>query len=93
MIKNWRNARTRMVYETGAARGFRGLDAALAGDRLDMLQAAGSLADISPLRSVNLHALKGSRKGQWAINVNGPWRICFRSEPGGFADVEIVDYH
>jgi proteic killer suppression protein len=32
---------------------------------------------ISPLKSVGLHPLKGNRRGQWAITVNGPWRICF----------------
>jgi proteic killer suppression protein len=27
---------------------------------------------ISPLKSVGLHPLKGNRRGQWAITVNGP---------------------
>jgi proteic killer suppression protein len=42
---------------------------------------------------VGLHPLKGSRKGQWAIAVNGPWRICFRFRDNNAFDVEIVDYH
>ncbi len=61
--------------------------------RLDRLAAARTLADISPLRSVNLHKLSGDRCGQWAINVNGPWRVCLRPEDDAFADVEITDYH
>jgi toxin HigB-1 len=37
--------------------------------------------------------LTGSRKGQWAMTVNGPWRVCFRFDDGNAWDVEIVDYH
>ncbi len=58
-----------------------------------MLDAAPSLQAISPLRSVGLHKLKGNRGGQWAITVNGPWRICFRFRDANVYDVEIVDYH
>ena len=69
------------------------LDIDAAQDMLAMLDAATSLSDISPFKSVGLHPLKGDRKGQWAITVNGPWRICFRFEDGDAHDVEITDYH
>lgn len=58
-----------------------------------MLDAATALTDLSPLRSVGLHPLKGQRRGQWAMTVNGRWRICFRFRDGDAYDVEIVDYH
>lgn len=58
-----------------------------------MLDAATSLNDISPLKFVGLHKLAGTRKDQWAISVNGPWRLCFRFQDGDAHDVEIVDYH
>jgi toxin HigB-1 len=45
------------------------------------------------LRSVGLHKLKGERKKQWAMRVNGRWRICFEFRKGDAFDVEIVDYH
>ena len=51
------------------------------------------LYDLSPLKSVGLHKLKGNRAGQWAMTVNGPWRICFRFKDGDAYDVEITDYH
>ena len=51
------------------------------------------LLGISPLASVRLHRLKGIRKGQWAMTVNGPWRICFEFRKGDAYNVEIVDYH
>jgi toxin HigB-1 len=57
------------------------------------LDAATSLQDLSRLRSVGPHKLKGERKAQWAMTVDGPWRICFRFARGDADDVEIVDYH
>ncbi|HEX2447927.1 MAG TPA: type II toxin-antitoxin system RelE/ParE family toxin [Methyloceanibacter sp.] len=51
------------------------------------------LGDLSPLKSVGLHKLKGARKHQWAMTVNGPWRICFEFKKGDAYQVEIVDYH
>jgi toxin HigB-1 len=72
---------------------FFGLDEALAHERLASLDGAASLTELSPLRSVNLHKLTGNRKGKWAINVNGPWRICFAFKDGDAWEVEIVDYH
>jgi proteic killer suppression protein len=30
---------------------------------------------------------------QWAMTVNGRWRICFEFRNGDAFDVEIVDYH
>jgi len=48
---------------------------------------------LSPLKSVGLHKLGGDRKGQWAMTINGRWRLCFRFADGDAWDVEIVDYH
>ena len=57
------------------------------------LNAAKTLQDLSPLKSIGLHKLKGDRKGQWAMTVSGPWRICFEFSKGDAHEVEIVDYH
>ena len=92
MIRSWANTATRQFAETGKSK-FSGLDVEAAEDMLAVLDAASSLADISPLRSVGLHPLKGNRKGQWAMTINGPWRLCFRFTDGDAYDVEIVDYH
>jgi len=67
------------------------LDAAV--DLLLALNVAKSLRDLSPLKSVGLHKFKGDRKGQCAMTVNGPWRICFEFRKGDAFDVEIADYH
>jgi len=69
------------------------MDVDSAQDLLAALDAATSLKDLSPLQSVGLHKLTGDRKGQWAMTINGPWRICFKFKDSDAHDVEIVDYH
>lgn len=92
MIKSWGNSATRRFAEDGKCK-FSGLDEDAAIDLLAALDAATALRDLSPLRSVGLHKRTGKRKGQWAITVNGPWRICFTFGNGDAWEVEVVDYH
>jgi toxin HigB-1 len=93
MIRSWRNAATRNVWDGGQPRQFRGLDFGAATDLLLGLNVAKALSDLSPLASVGLHKLKGDRKGQWAMTVNARWRICFEFRKSDAHNVEIVDYH
>ena len=93
MIRSWRNAASRKVWEGERPRQFGSLDYDAAIDHLLALNVARSLHDLSPLKSVGLHKLKGDRRGQWAMTVNGPWRICFEFRRGDAYEVEIADYH
>ena len=93
MIRSWRNAARRKVWEGERPRRFRGVDLGAAVDLLLALNVAKALSDLSPLASVGLHKLKGDRKGRWAMTVNGPWRICFEFRKGDAYNVEIADYH
>ena len=93
MIRSWRNSVTRKVWEGERPNQVRGLDVDAAVDLLLALNVAKSLHDLSPLKSVGLHKLKGDRKGQWAMSVNGPWRVCFAFRKGDAFEVEIVNYH
>ena len=92
MIRSWANSATRRFAETGKSK-FSGMDADVAERRLAALNAAASLADLTPLKSIGLHKSAGARKDQWAMSINGPWRVCFRFRNGDAWDVEIVDYH
>jgi len=93
MIQSWGNSRSRRFYEEGKVSKFRGLNIDSADELLAALDAATSLKDLSPLKSIGLHKLSGGRAGQWAMTVNGPWRICFRFKNGNAYDVEIANYH
>ena len=58
-----------------------------------MLNQARELRDLNSPPGNHLHALTDDRKGQYAISVNGPWRLCFRFEEGDVFDVELTQYH
>ncbi len=52
--------------------------------------------DLHDLRSPpgnRLERLSGDRKGQYSIQINDQWRICFSWNKGIAAEVEITDYH
>jgi toxin HigB-1 len=93
MIRSWRNSVTRKVWEGERPNQFRGLDFEAALDLLLALNVAKALTDLSPLKSIGLHKLKGELKNQWAMSVNARWRICFEFRKGDAYDVEITDYH
>lgn len=92
MIRNFANRTTERFAQDGKSK-FTGMDVAKAFARLQVLHAAKTLDDIPPLKSVGLHSLVGYRQGQWAMTINGPWRLVFRFKDGNAEDVEIVDYH
>lgn len=93
MIKSFADGKSLRFFKSDKRSKFGGLDTESAEELLAVLDAATSLKDISPLKSIGLHKLTGNRKGQWAITINGPWRICFRFEDGNAYDVQIIDYH
>jgi toxin HigB-1 len=93
VIRSWRNSASRKVWDGAWPNRFAGLDFDRASDLLLALNVARSPSDLGPLKSVGLHRLRGDRSGQWAISVNGPWRICFEFRDGAAYLVEIVDYH
>jgi proteic killer suppression protein len=63
MIKSWKSSATQRFALSGKGR-FSGLDEAKVMARLQLLDAARSMEEIPPLRSVGLHKLSGNRKGE-----------------------------
>jgi toxin HigB-1 len=61
--------------------------------KLDMLNAAHALVDLSAPPGNRLEALKGKRKGFQSIRVNDQYRIIFRWSDGNAHDVQVTDYH
>jgi proteic killer suppression protein len=45
------------------------------------------------LPGLNLHELKGQRKGTFAVKVSGNWRVTFKIINGDILDVNYEDYH
>jgi len=92
VIKGFRCADTRALFETGKSKRF-GAIIAVATRKLTQLDAAATLEFLKSLPGNHLEALKGDRKGRHSIRINDPWRICFRWATAGPEDVEIRDYH
>lgn len=94
MILSYRDRRTKQFADGEFVRAFQGFDRQ-PWKRLDILNAATSLADLRGLPSNRLEALRGDRVGQYSIRINQQWRICFEwsAEARGPSNVEIVDYH
>jgi toxin HigB-1 len=94
MILSYRDRRTEAFARGEFVREFQGFDRQ-AYKRLEILDAATSVADLSALPSNRLEALKGDRDGQYSVRINMRWRICFEwpQRAVGPLKVEIVDYH
>jgi proteic killer suppression protein len=45
--------------------------------RMTVLSAAPTLADVPARRPERMHALKGNRKGQFAVDIKHPFRLLF----------------
>ena len=56
-------------------------------DLLDMLDAATETKDLKGVS--DFHALKGNRKGQYCMHVNGPKVVTFRFDDGEVTNVNF----
>lgn len=94
MIVSYRDKRTRSFAMGNRVKAFSGIEHS-ARLKLDRLEAATALSDLSVLPGNHFEALKGDRRGQYSIRINDQWRICFEWTRGalGPSQVEIVDYH
>jgi proteic killer suppression protein len=92
MIKTFRCRDTEALFQDRLVRRFQAIER-VARRKLEMLDAATSLTDLSQIPGNRLEALKGDRAGQYSIRVNDQWRICFEWVEGDSFNVEIVDYH
>jgi len=92
VIKTCYDKRTERFIAGHRVKEFEGF-AEQARRRLAVLTAAAGLEDLAGLPSNRLELLSGDRAGQHSIRINMQWRICFRWDGDGAADVEIVDYH
>jgi proteic killer suppression protein len=94
VIVSFRDRQTARFNSGERVKAFAGFERA-ARLKLDRLNAAVALTDLSALPGNRFEALRGDRHGQYSIRINDQWRICFtwgKGEPGP-SNVEIVDYH
>ena len=59
---------------------------------LGLLNASTSARDMN-LPGLDLHELRGPRKGTWAVKVSGNWRVTFTCAGKDVEGVDYEDYH
>ena len=93
MIVSYRNKSTCEFAEGKYVKAFAGFSRQ-AEMKLDQLDAAITVQDLSVLPGNRFEPLKDDRKGQYSIRINDQWRICFEwpSRSPGPVNVETVDY-
>jgi proteic killer suppression protein len=48
---------------------------------------------LSRFPDIQLHELKGKRKGVYSVTVSGNWRITFKFDGDSVIEVDLEDYH
>ena len=93
MIKSFANKETEKVFGRQFSKKLPSDIQHKARLKLEILDAAESLQDLSVPPSNRLEKLAGDRQGQYRIRINDQWRICFIWKTKDAHSVEIVDYH
>jgi proteic killer suppression protein len=92
VIKSFCHKGLKDFFESGSKRGITSEIATRLRIRLDVMDAAMTINDIS-LPGFRLHELKGQKAGTWSIWVSGNRRLTFKFIDGHAYDVELEDYH
>jgi proteic killer suppression protein len=92
MILRFRHKGLERLFRTGDHRGVNAQHVRRISHILAMLNVSDKPEDMD-LPGFRLHALEGTRKGQWAVSVSGNWRIVFEFSGEDATHVDLVDYH
>jgi len=92
MIRTFKHAGLKRYFETGKAKGIPADMAKRIQTRLNVLNRARELRDLN-LPGFGFHALKGDRKGEYALTVTGNYPLTFRFDNSDVLDLNLEDYH
>lgn len=92
MIRSFGDRRTEALFLDEFVRDFQGF-ARQAKRKLEAVNAASRLEDLTIPPSNRLEKLKGDLKAFSSIRINDQWRVIFRWIDGEPHMVRIVDYH
>ena len=92
MIQKFKHKDLKRLFESGSSVGINPQHVTRLRQILALLETAEILDDMD-LPGLNLHELKGKRKGTWAVKVSGNWRVTFNLQKGDAFDVNYEDYH
>ncbi len=92
MIKGFRHKSLERFFLRGTKAGIRANHAERLRLILARLHASTRPQDMN-LPGLDLHELKGNRKGTWAVKVSGNWRVTFVFHGEDEEQVDYEDYH
>ena len=92
MIKSFRHKGLKKLFETAHTSGINPQQADRLRKILALLETSETMDDMD-LPGLNLHRLKGKRKGTLSVKVTGNWRVTFKTENEDILDVDYEDYH
>ncbi|MFA9487150.1 MULTISPECIES: type II toxin-antitoxin system RelE/ParE family toxin [unclassified Moraxella] len=93
MIVSFNHKGLEKFFTTGSTAGIQHKHKNRLNVQLTQLNMAVSPQDMN-MPGWQLHALKGDLDGHWAISVNGNWRLTFKFNDDGNAEiVDYQDYH
>ena len=92
MIRSFGDERTAALFRDERVRQFVGI-ARAAKRKLEAVNAASRLEDLTIPPSNRLEKLKGNLKEFYSIRINDQWRVIFKWSKGEAHEVRIVDYH
>lgn len=93
MIVSFNHKGLEKFFKTGSTAGIQHKHKNRLAAQLAALDMALSPLDMN-LPGWQLHALSGNLDGHWAVSVNGNWRLTFRFNDDGNAEiVDYQDYH
>ena len=92
MTNRFRHSGLEKYFTTGSKAGIQAKHEKRIRLILARLDASMSPQDMN-LPGLRLHELKGKRKGTWAVNVSGNWRITFVFNGVDTVDIDYEDYH
>ena len=92
MIKRFRHRGLENYFAKGTKAGIQAKHEKRIRLILARLDASTSPQDMN-LPGLQLHELKGKRKGTWSVSVRGNWRITFIFDGVYAVDVDYEDYH
>lgn len=92
MIRSFGDKHTEALFRDERVRRFEGI-ARAAKRKLEAVNAASRLEDLTVPPSNRLEKLKGDLRDFYSIRINDQWRVIFKWIEGEAHEVRIVDYH
>jgi proteic killer suppression protein len=92
MIKSFAHKGLEAFFVSGSVKGINPQHAGRVRRQLARLDVATAPQDMN-VPGWKFHELKGVRKGEYAVWINGNWRLTFRFEGTDAVKVNCEDYH